>query len=123
MTQAEVARAIGQKDPRIYGRWERGEATPRKDNQIKLAEAFGCEVEEFYVNYEEEFRTNATTMLVNLYKKNILSEDPKLQRIAVAIFQHMFPNPLEIKADVTVSESEEADADLLEEGTEPDVEM
>ncbi len=44
-TQREVAKAVGVKESAV-SKWERGIAKPRADKLPKLAELYGCTIEE-----------------------------------------------------------------------------
>ena len=54
LSQRAVAEALGNLSPQSVSKWERGEALPNIEYLPLLAEAFSCEIGEFFVSYPDE---------------------------------------------------------------------
>ena len=54
LTQKQLAQRLGDGDPQVISKWERGEHAPSLRNLTALALALGCDVAWFYTDHERK---------------------------------------------------------------------
>jgi len=114
----EVADAIGVSRMSIMN-WESGRITPKEIHQKLLAKLYRVNVEDFYDEFDVDFRDIATKSVKELFLRNIELENPKYQVIALDIYKHLYPEPTKVEMDLNITEAEEQDQSLLEPGDVP----
>ena len=62
LSQKSVAEALGNLSPQSVSKWERGEALPNIEYLPLLAEAFSCEIGEFFVSCPDESEREEQTV-------------------------------------------------------------
>lgn len=119
-TQQSLAVTIGVNVTTVL-RWEHGVNIPSDIHISQLANALKCSVDDFTQEFLEKFRSHSESTLRAMFTKSANSESISERKLALAIHRTLYPDPIpEELGEVTNSEAEDQDADLLEEGDAPD---
>ena len=105
ISQMDLARAAGIRNRISVYRWEKEDdpSTP-SDKQLELiAEKLGVKVDVFFEEMDYEWRTLFETDLKAFCIRVFDSENPQEQRLALEIWKHLFPDPVEIKEKIDKS--------------------
>ena len=129
LSQTDLARS-GDFDHRTVCYWESDKfpnRIPSQKNEAILARRLGCHVDDFYRDVDEgvvsDYRPYAFERLIRRYFQFIESDDLSEVREARHIFALLYPDPIRHDINLTVNDTEDSDADLLDEGDEPACEV
>lgn len=104
-------------------RWESIKSTmsPRPKRIKKIADLLSIKPDDLYeLPDKTEFQDFATKGLKSLMNDCLQSNKIGDKRLAVQIYNTLFPTTAPMEINVDISESQQADADLLDEGDQPE---
>ena len=105
ISQMELARVAGIGNRITIYRWEKEDDPTRpSDEQLeKIAERLGVNVDVFFEEMDYEWRVLFENDLKAFCIKVFDSENHQEQRLALEIWKHLFPDPIEIKDTIDKS--------------------
>ena len=118
-TQQQLAMGIGCHVNTIM-KWEHNRTTPNDERIRQLSEFLYCDPDDFSQDFLEKFRPHAESTLRAMFNRAANAESVNERKLALAIYRTLYPEPVEDVLDITPSEPEEQDTDLLAEGDAPD---
>ena len=120
-SQTGLARELGvNRITVVY--WEDPDRTvvPSDVNLSKLAKTLNCKIDDFFGEFDVEFRASATDTIQAMFHRFAESRKPSEARLALNIYLGLFPAPLQHDVNLEVSDAEKQVNDLLDEGDVPE---
>lgn len=120
-SQTGLAKKIGVNRMSVF-RWEHldFEHVPSDANLSKLAKVLKCNIDDLFGEYDLDFRESSTETIQAIFYRLAESQKPSDLRIPINIYFGLFPAPYQHDVNVSVSEAEEKDNNLLDEGDVPE---